>query len=484
MTVAALVRPHLARPGPHSAEGGKLSLRQDGLRWALFVLLLFTVSRLHQYNSVTTAIRPVLLLTFVVAGYAYVNPRLINATSLVKYWPAKILMALGILACISVPFGISIGNSGRFILEVFSKNVILAFLLIAGCRTVRDLYSFTWAYVLGCGVLSYMAIFVFKLQQHGRDYSYARLVGLHNWDANDVAVVLTLGFALTLVMLQTVKDLPRRLLCLTVLVGIAGTFARSGSRGGFLGFLAIAASILLLTWGVSILKKMLLLAVAAVALIQFAPAGYWEQMETIKDLKNDYNYTETDGRKQVAQRGIGYMRDHPFFGIGINNFTKAECTISDKAKNRRLGGGIRCTPPHNSFVQAAAELGVPGFLLWSSLLLGGIGAVIRLRSRLPAHWSRGTEEERFLFYTCQYLPVGIIGFTVTVFFLTFAWLEIYYILAAFIAGLMFCVDRQLGRLTDSGRPEAVRKASPPRRRSGWRSHRLSGPAAGIESPRG
>jgi len=469
VTVAAIAQP--ARGGIRP-EKGRLTLHQDGLRWALFVLVIFTVSRLHQYNSITTAIRPVLLLTFVVAGYAYVNPKLINATSLIKYWPAKVMLALVVLACLSVPFGISIGNSGRFILEAFSKNVILAFLLIAGCRTVRDLYSFAWAYVLGCGVLSYLAIFVFKLQQHGADDSYARLVGLHNWDANDIAVVLTLGFALTLVVLQSAKDLPRRLICLIVLVGIAGTLARSGSRGGFIGFLAIGAAVLLLTWGVSIFKKVLFVAVAAAALFLFAPPGYWEQMETIKELKKDYNYTELNGRKAVAKRGIGYMKDHPIFGIGINNFTKAECTISDKAKNKPPGGGIRCTPPHNSFVQAGAELGVPGLLLWSSLLLGGIGATIRLRSRIPKEWSRGTEEERFLFYCCQYFPVGIIGFTVTVFFLTFAWLEIYYILAAFLVGLMFCVDRQLGRRSPVANPEPVRRSSRPVRRSGWRSHPL------------
>ena len=135
-------------------------------------------------------------------------------------------------------------------------------------------------------------------------------------------------------------------------------------------------ALLLFGRGVSLGKRIVTIAVVAIGLGIWAPQGYWRQMQSILSPKQDYNYTSKDGRKEVAKRGIGYMLARPVFGLGIGNFEKAECSISEKALNTPAGHGIRCLPPHNSFVQAGAELGVPGLILWASIPL--------LRHRLPA----------------------------------------------------------------------------------------------------
>jgi O-antigen ligase len=188
--------------------------------------------------------------------------------------------------------------------------------------------------------------------------------------------------------------------------------------------------------GVSFGKRLVTVVVVGTALSLWAPPGYWRQMETIMSPKEDYNYTSKDGRKNVAKRGIGYMLSHPIFGLGIGNFEKAECSISEKARATPAGYGLRCMPPHNSFVQAGAELGVPGLLLWSSIPLLGIFALLRLGRRLPYRWRRGTREQRFLRLACPYFAVALVGFTATCFFLNFAWMEPYYVLGAFVAALM------------------------------------------------
>ena len=100
-------------------------------------------------------------------------------------------------------------------------------------------------------------------------------------------------------------------------------------------------------------------------------------------------------------------------------------------------------PPHNSFVQAGAELGVPGLVLWSSIPLFGIVSLLRLGRRLPYRWRRGTREERFLRLACPYFAVALVGFTATSFFLNFAWLEPYYVLGAFVAALMGVIARRV-----------------------------------------
>lgn len=453
-------------PSAVAKPANRLSFDWDPLRIAVFMLTVITVSRIHQQYGFIAKLRPALLLTFLAALYAYLNPRYLATGSIFRTWPGKVVLALGILACISTPFAISSGNSGKFILDVYSKNLVFCFLVIAATRSVRDLYAWMWGFTIGALLLTYLALFVFQLQNYGTDFGYARLAGLHGWDANDVACVLMVGLACTLLVMQVSGPLGR-MLGLATLVGIGATVARSGSRGGMLGLVAVGVALLFLVQGVSMFKRLGVIVLAAAGLVLWAPPGYWDQMRTMLEPKNDYNWNSREGRKAIAKRGIGYMVSRPLLGLGINNFTKAECTISDKAKTNAMNTALRCTPPHNSFIQAGAELGFPGLLLWSSLMLVGIPALLVLRARLPRHWQRGDPEQRFLHAATSYLAVALVGFAVTAFFLTFAWLEIYYMLAAFYAGLLVCVEAKRREASSDSGTMPTPTSRPPEFRT-WR----------------
>jgi O-antigen ligase len=439
VTARALPAPGRGRRRP---AADRLRLRLDPLRMLVCLLIILVVSRLHQYVPALAQVRPLLIITVLSSIYAFSNPRLLIHESVFSTWPARAMAGLGIMAVLAVPFGISMGNSGKFVLDVYWKTILMAFLIIASCRSARDLYAYAWSYVIGALILSYLALFFFDLQRYGSDFSYARLAGLASWDANDVVLVLMPALACTLLVLQVASG-RGKILALMALIGIGATVARSGSRGGLIGLISVGVGLLFLGRGVALSKRVVTILVVAAGLALWAPHGYWRQMESILHPTDDYNYTSKDGRKQVGRRGIGYMLARPVFGLGINNFEKAECSISEKALNTPAGYGIRCTPPHNSFVQAGAELGIPGLLLWSSIPLFGIISLVRLGRRLPYRWRRGTREERFLRMACPYFAVALIGFTATCFFLNFAWLEPYYVLGAFVAALMGVITRRV-----------------------------------------
>jgi O-antigen ligase len=186
----------------------------------------------------------------------------------------------------------------------------------------------------------------------------------------------------------------------------------------------------------------------------------------------DYNYTARDGRKQLAQRGIGYMMQYPVFGVGIGNFGRAECSLAPETYDR--GPAIRCGAPHNSYVQAGAELGVPGFVLWLAFILGGIVGPMVLRSRMPRHWKDGDAEERYLYRATVFLPVTFASYAVTTFFLTFAWMDITYFLLAYLAGLQAATaDKVRQNLIFPPPPEAVG------RQVSWRSLRSTEAKSGA-----
>jgi O-antigen ligase len=432
------------------AAEGRLGIVRDPLRVLLFVLTIVTVSRVHQHYPLLMKLRPALLLVIAATGYAYLNPRYLTRANVLALWPMRLVAVLGVLACCSAVFGISLGRTASFILDTYVKVLAYAFLLAVSIRHVRDLFTFVWAYVISCGILAFFSLFVFGIARSSNS-DFARLSNLYMYDANDIGVIMMVGLPLTLLLLVSMRGSRRgRGLLLLILLGISATIARSGSRGGFLGFIAVGAAALILVNSVSVTRRIGMMVAVVVALVFGAAPGYWKQMSTVLQPKDDYNYSTLYGRKALAERGIGYMTKYPLFGLGMNNFSRAECTISPQLDTLSRSGPIRCRAPHNSYVEAGAELGFPGLLTWFSLVVGVIVTLLRLRGRLPRSWRRGTEAERFLYGATTFFPVAMIGFAVTAFFVTFAWLDPLYIIAAFTTGLYVAISEQTQQRTGTG----------------------------------
>jgi hypothetical protein len=77
------------------------------------------------------------------------------------------------------------------------------------------------------------------------------------------------------------------------------------------------------------------------------------------------------------------------------------------------------------------------------MVFSGIIATNRLRRRLPKTWQRGDPEQRFLYLSSMYLPLAMTAFAVTCFFLSFAWVDMVYMVTAMITGLYACVGARL-----------------------------------------
>jgi len=417
---------------PGRGSHGRLTLTLDPLRMLLSLVMVVSISRIHLYYPVLAAYRPAMVLCALAVLYAFLNPRAFVHTNTVNVWPMRLIALLLVLACCSVPFGIALGNSATFIIDSYAKTILLTFLLFLSVRNVRDLYTYVWGFVTSCGILCYFAVFVFRLETG--DGLTARLGELYTYDSNDVGVLLVMGLALTLLLLFVDRGVKRWVLILN-LVGISLAMARSGSRGGFLGLLAVGLATLTLVKGFSATRRWVILTTGAVVLAVASPRGYWEQMATILAPHEDYNFTSIDGRSALIKRGIGYMVGRPVFGLGIANFSRAECTISSRITSRLSGEQLHCKAPHNSYVQAGAELGVPGLITWVWLVFGLVVAPLRLRRRFPKAWLKGTDAERLFYASASFFPVAMCGFAVTSFFVSFAFTDPIYIMAALYSAL-------------------------------------------------
>jgi hypothetical protein len=442
-----------------------LRAARDPFRIALFALTVLTVSRIHEQYKWMSVLRPALVATAAAAIYAYLRPDVVARRPLNQTWAAKVVIAFGIQALLSTFFGISFGNSATFILNVYVKTLVFTFLLIAAIRSTEDLATLVWAYVIATAFLCYTTLFVFKIQHYAAGYD--RLANADTYDANDLGLVLLTGLPITLLAFANSK-LPGKAFCALVMCGIGAGISKTGSRGAFVGMLAAGVGLLLFLDRVPVWQRLAFIVVTVTGLSLFAPPGYWKQMQTIENPQADYNWNTVNGRRQVALRGVGYMLGNPIFGVGIHNFSKAECTISDKALNYTVGTGIRCTPPHNAYIESGAELGLPGGFLWLFIIPGGVIHLLLLRMRLPRSWPRGDPEQRFLYGAVVYFAVCLLGYAFGSFFLSFAWTDISYYLMAMLAGIWICVEDRLARdrAGTIGPTTVVATALP---RSGWRA---------------
>jgi O-antigen ligase len=147
--------------------------------------------------------------------------------------------------------------------------------------------------------------------------------------------------------------------------------------------------------------------------------------------ETDYNQTSESGRLQVWTRGVGYVLGHPLLGVGANNFTAAEGLLSPFAGRQQYGVGVRWSAPHNTFLQIAAELGLPGLLFFVAMFVAAFRALKRWPSRLVDARGRPPISPALK----QALRASLIGFIVGSFFLSLAYAELLYTLIALAIGV-------------------------------------------------
>lgn len=422
---------------------GVLKPTSDGYRNIVAALMLITISRLHQHFKFLAPIRPAMTLVGLAAFYALANPGVLSTKVATKTWSARIFLAFAIMACLSTPFGISMGNSGTFILYEYSKTLLFAFLVLIAVRNAQDLFKLVWAVVLAGGGLAYLSLFVFKVRAATSD-GFARIQNAYSYDSNDLGFVCVLCLVLAILAWQT-SGARGKLVSTIIMAGLGGAIARTGSRGAFLALVVVGGTLLVLVQGVSIAKKGAFVGVVLVGLLYFAPAGYWDQMNTMTDPTTDYNWTSETGRKAVFKRGMSYMMQFPLTGLGVDNFERAEGMLSDRAKAQALDPslpGIKWSAAHNSFLQAGAEMGIPGLVLMCIAVFAPVGMCMKLRKQMKG-WAEGDAEQRFLYFTALYMPVAFIGFGVGGFFVSFAYLDPLYVLVAFMGGLHMAFEARL-----------------------------------------
>jgi len=399
----------LALPAPIAVETDE---RWDPLLLAVAGYILTAVGRVHQLFPAFEALHVAAITAFLAIAYFAFDARGDRQARLLWVPTTKLVAILLIWMAMSAANGINFGNSFDLVANNMVKTALMSFVIAASVRSMRDVERLALVYLIGAVLYSTVVMSRFDL---GSGDAW-RLGHLYYYDANDYATYVVTALPIGIYFVHAGATRRVRLFALAALAVLTLGFVWSGSRGGFIALFAVVGFVVLRFSAIPLRWRLSATALVAVTLMLTASDQYWQQMSTITS-DTDYNHTSETGRLQIWSRGIGYMLDNPILGVGPGNFATAEGTLSPLAERQMWGIGVRWNAPHNSYLQIAAELGVPGFLLYLAVIVSAYRALQQATPLTPA------------------LTAALLGFVVGSFFLSLAYSEMLYTLLALAVGV-------------------------------------------------
>lgn len=418
----------VAPPAPPAQAVNPAALSEqkpDALMYAVGLLLFAYVWRVQDAFPILGKLQ-LPLLSLGVAGILYVTNRHPWRRPL-QLRHTILYLSLGILALmlIGVPTSLWPGHSLSFALKTYVSNLLFMAVTAASIRSVADVEFYARTNLYGGLFYAMMVNLFFKVGADGR------LGGLVYYDANDFALVMVATLPFAVYLLKFGRTGFRRAMGLLALGLIMLALVKSGSRGGFLGMIVVMAYILLRYRAIPSTTR-LFVAVAGILLaVMIGSDKYWEQMSTILHPTADYNWTDPQGRRAVWSRGMGYVAQNPVFGLGVGAYPVAEGTISAIGQQRAsMGQGFKWSVAHNSYLETAAELGIPGLILFVGLFVVSFTALKKVRPGGMYGPGIGAREKAL----AQMLIGSLVGFGVSGIFVSAEYFSYLYFLLGVVLG--------------------------------------------------
>jgi O-antigen ligase len=315
---------------------------------------------------------------------------------------------------ITKPIGVAYAKTdytGRFMFQYFSRVAFVVFIL-QFVRTPRQLW---WVFLvlLGCILAAVPpALSTYAQSEAAEVRALTRVV---NWadNANRFAFGLITAISFLYYVGLRSRSAGAKAVGLLGAVALLPVVLLSASRSGFLGALFLAFLVLVGAFeargegrrGYTVAAVGVLAAVGALTFFLVLPAPLQERVLNVNPFQSEgrEGSQSTEYRTATLRNSVDIIRMYPVFGVGLGNF---------RWVHKHYHG--RFKPPHNSYVWALAEGGVP--------LLVAYGALFVLLWRRLGRLCREYVRHEALPFFPQWLRVYLILF---LFFSFFAdvWIE-------------------------------------------------------------
>jgi O-antigen ligase len=401
-------RPVAAQP---PREGGRLAFR---------ALMAFTFIMVLAPQTYLPFLRPlrIALLAALLGILARLVDSALNGRPLSVGGREMTLAALLLgWAVVTLPLSYWPGGSASLLTDMYFKTVAIFWLIANAVDTLPRLRRMAWGLAWMAVPLSLTGIRNFLSGVFIAAGDPVKRIGGYEagltQNPNDLALMLNTILPLTVALLATSRSLLTRAALLGIAALQVAAVVVTFSRSGFLTLATIGAVYLwrLVRRG-HVLRAAALLSAAALALA-LAPAGHLGRLATIGDIDSDpTGSAQARWRDTVA--ATQFVLAHPFTGAGLGMNTLALNEVR----------GPAWTMVHNVYLEYAADLGLPGLVLFLWLLLSCLRRARRARLR-----AQGAPELDSLAALGGGIEAALIGFAVAAFFYPVAYHFYFYYLA-------------------------------------------------------
>ena len=272
---------------------------------------------------------------------------------------------------------------------------------------------------------------------------------------NDLAGFLLLEFSLVAGIVVTER---KRWIALAARIGMVVLpflILLTGSRGGFIGFIAFV----LLAFRRKLAQFKAAATIAAVAgiIFLFMPEGIWHRLGTIRDADTASAASQNGDESSIGQRRAIWavaskiVVEHPVMGVGLGAYSNAHFQYSQRPGADPSTFGYR--DAHSTYLRMAAELGLVGL----ALFLGLIGATLSDAERTRRKYAQLHPRLAMQLF---YMEMGFLAYLVAAIWASWGSLVFTYVHLAVIHVTSHLLKQEAAGASPQGQPAPSRRSRP------------------------
>lgn len=338
----------------------------------------------------------------------------------VDTWPARAFLLFFLVTLFSyLVFGKQVTTDQIATFHPFNF-LLMFFMTISVVDSVRRLRRVLLAAI---GSMAWASLYMLRewyagSATYGYNYRPGYVVGDPNYFASSALLCLPLACYFA-------RSMQRRWIrwgCAASVLLILAGITVSGSRGGSVGLIV---TVLMMIWNSKRRVQASILVVAlGTALLLISPVSPLDRF--LHPTASDQS--AADVRIQLWGAAWRMFRDNPVTGVGYGNWRYAEPRYIEAEVGQLY-------LPHNQYMEVLAEMGLPGLLAYAGMYFGSIVVLRRVRRGLK----RGGP--RVLTEAALGIQIGLIGFAISVFFLSALFLKMFWFMLAISASMPALMNR-------------------------------------------
>ena len=353
-----------------------------------------------------------------------------------RHAPAFFWTAFAAWLVIATPFSFWKGESIK-ILQMYFKSEFPMLFLAAGLAVDWKEYRRILYVIAAAAMVNLVVWRAFTEIRGGRLWlEFGSVANPGDFAAH---LLMILPLLLWVILAGSFSWLARLALLLPLAGGCYMVFS-TGSRGGFVALLASMLFMLLkapfrIRLGIAFAAPVL-----ALAVLHLAPQYAVQRQLSLFADEEDVSAPELseargsrETRVRLLKDSLRYTLEHPLFGVGPGEFADYRGTVN------QVRGLWQVT--HNTYTQVSSEAGIPAFVFF----MGALFTTYRLLSKLYKR-TRRDKRLRQISYAALCLMLSLVGFSVSIFFLTLAYGHSLLLISGLAISLAAVAEREIRAL--------------------------------------